>query len=162
MPLIYIKSHYIEYDMYFLIMSVFVLSMAGPFVLYYYSQKMMYKNWQDRLLLFPFFMSGSMGLAINNSKAVIEAIFGFKTPFNRTPKFAIEKSSDSWRNKSYNDGPNFIIIAELFMLVYSFVTLLMTIIYLEIAAIPFHLMFFGGFLTISYLSLSHHYQFRTS
>ncbi|MCB0278072.1 MAG: glycosyltransferase family 2 protein [Calditrichaeota bacterium] len=162
MPLIYIKSHYIEYDLYFLFLSVFVLSMAGPFVLYFYSQKMMYSNWQDRLLLFPFFMSGSMGLAVNNSKAVLEALFGIRTAFKRTPKYAIEKESDNWLQKAYREDLNLIVIAELFMLLYSFITLMMTVVYLEIAAIPFHFMFFGGFLMISYLSLSHYYKFRTS
>jgi hypothetical protein len=45
-----------------------------------------------------------MGIALSfsNARAAIEAVFGIKTPFERTPKYKVEKRSDrNWTQKSY-------------------------------------------------------------
>ena len=71
-------------------MSIFVLAFIGSFLFYMYSQKDIYADWRRRIFLFPVFMAGSMGFAVNNSKAVLEGLFNRKSEFVRTPKYGIE------------------------------------------------------------------------
>src|SRR5260221_2704389 len=84
-PLIFIK-HQGGYEMYFTIMTVFVFAFLGSFFFYLYSQKDVYEDWQRRMLLFPLFMAGSMGFAVNNTKAGVGGVIRRKTGFIRTPK----------------------------------------------------------------------------
>ncbi|MBI1976262.1 MAG: glycosyltransferase [Candidatus Omnitrophica bacterium] len=41
----------------------------------------------------PWLMAISIGLSINNSRAILEAVCGRRSPFSRTPKFALTSSS---------------------------------------------------------------------
>ena len=42
--------------------------------------------WRSRVSTLPAVLALGAGLAVNNTKAVLEALFGFKSPFIRTPK----------------------------------------------------------------------------
>ena len=53
------------------------------------------------LKLFPSFLTVSMGLSLHNSIAVLEGLFGLKTPFIRTPKFNVIDIKDSWKGNKY-------------------------------------------------------------
>ncbi|MBI4429122.1 MAG: glycosyltransferase, partial [Ignavibacteriales bacterium] len=99
-PLIYIKQQG-GHEMYFSLMSVFVLAFVGSFLFYLFSQKAVYPDWRRRILLFPLFMAASMGFAVNNSRAVFEGLFRRKSEFIRTPKYAIKGKKDSWLEKKY-------------------------------------------------------------
>ena len=155
-PLVFIKNTVGGYDQYFTMMSVFVLASISTFLFYLYAQRAIHWDWRQRLLLFPIFMAGSMGFAVNNTKAVLEALFNKKSEFKRTPKYQIVNASDNWGEKKYVQRKigNAVII-ELLFAVYFVFGISMSIVYLEIAAIPFQLMFLTGFGTVGYLSLRH-------
>lgn len=53
------------------------------------------------LVLFPVFLSLSMGLSLHNTVAVIQGYLGKKSPFVRTPKFNIQGISDSFSKRKY-------------------------------------------------------------
>ncbi|MGB9912580.1 MAG: cellulose synthase family protein, partial [Candidatus Kapaibacteriota bacterium] len=84
-PLVIIKNTFSNFDVYYNAMSIFVLASISSFLFYLYSQKAIHVDWRNRILLFPVFLAGSMGLAINNTKAVFEALIGKKSGFARTP-----------------------------------------------------------------------------
>lgn len=154
-PIVLIKNSG-EYDTYFMFMSVFVLAFIGSFILYLYSQKDVYDDWRSRVLLFPVFMAGSMGFAINNTKAVIEAIFNKKSEFVRTPKYLIVDKKDTWIDKKYvHKKVSLTVIFELIVSLYSFSGVVISIITLQISAIPFQLMYSMGFGLVAYLSIKH-------
>lgn len=46
-------------------------------------------------------MSVGIGLSFNNARAVIEALVGNVSGFERTPKYRIESTLDRWRHKAY-------------------------------------------------------------
>lgn len=145
-----------SYNDFYSIMSIFVLASISTFLFYMYAQRAIHLDWQRRLLLFPVFMAGSMGLAVNNTRAVIEAIVGKKTEFKRTPKYKIEQSNDDWRKKRYVQKKiSWIVLVELGLAAYFVFGIATSIMYLEIAAIPFQLMFLFGFGTVGMLSLRH-------
>jgi cellulose synthase/poly-beta-1,6-N-acetylglucosamine synthase-like glycosyltransferase len=155
-PLIFIKQNG-EHDTFFAFMSVFVLAFISSFLFYLYSQKDVYTDWKKRIFLFPLFMSGSMGFSVNNSRAVIEGLFNKKSAFIRTPKFRIETEKDSWQNKKYRASKriSFGVILELTLALYCLIGVGASLYFLEIAALPFQLLFCLGFGLVGWLSVRH-------
>ncbi|MFN3305824.1 MAG: cellulose synthase family protein [Candidatus Kapaibacteriota bacterium] len=155
-PLVIIKNTFSTFDVYYNAMSVFVLASISSFLFYLYSQKAIHYDWRNRILLFPVFLAGSMGLAINNTRAVVEALIGIKSGFTRTPKYRIVSHKDDWRLKKYVQRRlNPSVIFEILLALYYIVGIGISIYYLEIAAIPFQLMFLLGFGTVGYMSIKH-------
>jgi len=108
------------------------------------------------LLLFPVFLAGSMGFAVNNTKAVLEALIGKKTGFARTPKEGIVGTAPKPKVKKYKSNKfSWIVLFEILLALYFVVGVGISVYYLEIAAIPFQLLFLLGFGTVGYLSLRH-------
>jgi cellulose synthase/poly-beta-1,6-N-acetylglucosamine synthase-like glycosyltransferase len=152
-PLVFIKNSG-AHDLYFAFMSVFVLAFISTFLLYLYSQKDVRADWRKKIVLFPLFMAGSMGLSINNSRAVFEGLLNRKSEFVRTPKFIVVDEKDSWIGKKYlNSKLGFSEIIEIVMAVYCFIGVASSIYFLEIAALPFQLLFFTGFSFVAITSI---------
>lgn len=156
LPLILIKKHIPESEIFFIIFTFFLLSFCASFLFYAISQKSLYKDWKKRMLLFPVFMSGSMGFSINNTKAVIQGLLKYETPFIRTPKYELIGRNGSFFGKKYGISSNKMVIVEILMSLYSCLGVVIAVYYFEIGIIPFMLMFFAGFSLIGYLSIKHH------
>ncbi|MEO6695974.1 MAG: cellulose synthase family protein [Ignavibacteria bacterium] len=143
-----------EYDAVFKFMSLFIFAFISSFLFYLYSQKDVYSDWQKRIIYFPVFLAGSMGFSINNTKAVFEGLLDKKSEFVRTPKYQIMNKKDSWEGKKYvNKKLSFTTYLEAFMALYCFAGVIIAVATAQVAAIPFQLMFCGGFTTISVLSI---------
>jgi cellulose synthase/poly-beta-1,6-N-acetylglucosamine synthase-like glycosyltransferase len=160
-PLVLIKNNGGNHDAYFTVMAIFVLSSISSFLFYLYAQKDIHTDWQRRIFLFPVFMAGSMGFAVNNTRAVIEGLIGRKSEFTRTPKYKITDKKDGWKGKKYSATKvDWTILVELFLTLYFVFGVAASVYYLEIAAIPFQLMFLGGFGCVAYMSLKHAFLSR--
>ncbi|MDT8323915.1 MAG: glycosyltransferase family 2 protein [Bacteroidota bacterium] len=155
-PLVFIKATG-RYETFFAFMSIFVLAFISSFLFYLYSQKDVYPDWKKRIFLFPLFMSGSMGFSVNNTRAVLEGLFNKKSAFIRTPKFRIETEKDTWKNKKYRASTKipYSVMFEITLAIYCSVGVLASLWFLEIAALPFQLLFFLGFGLVGYLSIRH-------
>jgi len=157
-PLVFVKNSG-AHEIYFAILSTFVLAFIGSFIFYLTSQKDIRPDWRKKIVLFPLFMAGSMGLAVNNSRAVIEGLLGRRSEFVRTPKFnKIDKTDQIKANKYISRKLEPGVIVELVMAVYCFVGVLSSIYFLEIATLPFQLLFFLGFAFMSGSSIRHAYS----
>jgi len=155
-PLVIIKNQVGGYDGYYTLMSVFVLASISTFLFYMYAQRAIHLDWRKRLLLFPVFLAGSMGFAVNNTKAVLEALFNKKTGFARTPKYKIVSLQDKWQKTKYVQKKiSWTVIFELLFALYYLVGIAISIYYVEIAAIPFQLLFLLGFGLVGFMSLRH-------
>jgi cellulose synthase/poly-beta-1,6-N-acetylglucosamine synthase-like glycosyltransferase len=154
-PLTFIKNSG-PHHAYFAVMSVFVLAFVGTFIFYLFSQKDVHSDWRKRIVLFPLFMAGSMGFAVNNSRAVFEGLMNRKSEFVRTPKFKVVDNKDSWIGKKYMSRKlGFSVYVELIMAIYCLIGIASSIYFLEIAALPFQLLFFIGFSFVSLTSIKH-------
>jgi len=154
-PLIFIKNSG-PHHVYFAMMSIFVLAFIGSFIFYLYSQKDIRTDWRKKIVLFPLFMAGSMGFAVNNSRAVFEGLMNRKSEFVRTPKFKVVSEKDSWIGKKYtNKKLGFSVYVELIMAIYCLIGVASSIYFLEIAALPFQILFFLGFSFVSLTSIKH-------
>jgi cellulose synthase/poly-beta-1,6-N-acetylglucosamine synthase-like glycosyltransferase len=154
-PLIFVKNSG-SHEVYFALMSVFVLAFISTFLFYLYSQKDVRSDWRKKIVLFPLFMAGSMGLAVNNSRAVFEGLMNRKSEFIRTPKFKVVDEKDSWTGKKYlNSKIGLSVIIESIMAVYCLIGIVSSIYFLELAALPFQLLFFTGFSFVAITSIKH-------
>jgi len=153
-PVVIIKNTVGGFDTFYSLMSIFVLASMSTFLFYMFAQRAIHLDWRRRLLLFPVFLAGSMGLAVNNTKAVLEALFNKKSGFARTPKAGDNKIT--WKKMQYKQRRiNGLVFIEIFMALYFIVGIIISAAYLEIAAIPFQFMFLMGFGTVAYMSLKH-------
>lgn len=158
-PLIFVKNSG-SHELYFAVMSLFVLAFVSSFMFYLYSQKDIRTDWRKKIVLFPLFMAGSMGFAVNNSRAVIEGLLSRKSEFVRTPKFQVVDNKDSWVGKKYTAKRKIgmSVIVELIMAVYCLIGVASSIYFLEIASLPFQILFFLGFSFVSLTSIKHAYS----
>ena len=108
------------------------------------------------MLLFPVFLALSMGLSFHNSIAVLQGYLGKKSPFVRTPKFAISTGSDTVNNKKYlAEKIPMTTILEGFLAIYFFAAVLGAIYYENTTFIVFHILLMLGYGTICYYSIRH-------
>ena len=73
-------------------------------LIYLISQRETYPDWRTRALYLPMVMAVGIGLAVNNTKAVLEAMLGQTSEFVRTPKYGIRANGDGWSNKKYHQA----------------------------------------------------------
>ena len=113
------------------------------------------------MLLFPLFMAGSMGFAVNNTKAVFEGLIKKKSEFVRTPKYSVIDKKDNWIDKKYALMKfDFTVIIEIMLALYCSFGVAASIYYLELAAVPFQLLFSLGFGLVAWLSIKHAWSAR--
>ncbi len=140
-----------------MVFTLLCLATFGPSSLYIFSQRLLYPDWWRRILYLPFLMCLGTGVAVNNSKAVLEALMGIDSRFIRTPKYGIMDRWDNWRDKSYAIPVNSITILEFFLGCYSLVGLVLFLLFSKFLISPFLLIYTSGFFYVSFLSLKHGY-----
>ena len=81
---------------------LFTASTASIAVFYALSQRELFpKTWMKTLLYLPMLMAIGIGLTVTNTKAVMEALFGMKSAFVRTPKFRVTKKGEKSQANKY-------------------------------------------------------------
>jgi len=134
---------------------LFLMATASVGAFYIVSQKELYSNWTSTFKYLPLLMGLGIGLSVNNSFAVVEALMNKESEFVRTPKFGIEKKDDNWASKKYKGNKNLLITMVEFALGIYFTFAVITCITEGIwLTLPFLLMFQYGYLYISFLSFS--------
>lgn len=113
-------------------------------------------NWLSYLKLVPVAISVGAGIAVNNSKAVLEAFIGRKSEFVRTPKFAVTSKGDNWRSrKSYISSKEITALIEITLGLLFCLQTLYAIYKGYYGWIPFLLIIQFGFLYTGFLSIMH-------
>jgi hypothetical protein len=156
-PLLFIKVNFPEIKNLFLITSLFIISFFILISMYYVSsaQRFRYKSKAvgNLILIFPAFLSISMGLSLHNGIAVVEGYLGRKTPFIRTPKFNLQQKIGKWEgNKYLRTKLTFVNLLELILAFYFAFGIVKGIQLKEYGLLPFHLMLTFGFLVVFYYS----------
>jgi len=130
-----------------------LVATVGISFFYIASQKEAYKDWKSRLLYLPMLMSLGIGLSVNNSRAVLEAIFNKQTEFKRTPKYSIEEKKDRWLGKKYKGEINLLVILELLLGIYFTFNIYFAYVNKIYVSIPFLMMFQMGYFYVAFLSI---------
>ena len=121
------------------------------------SQRELYQDWRQRLKYLPFLMSIGIGLCVNNTRAVLEAIFGKQSEFARTPKYGIERDSDEWVGKKYHQSVGVQPFIELALGLYFTATVFYALANQIYGTLPFLMLFQVGFLYTGLLSIFQQY-----
>src|SRR4030095_8217497 len=82
------------YEMLLIDAPLFFAATASVANFYIVCQRELHTDWVTRLKSLPFLMSIGIGLTVNNTRAVFEALFNQQSEFARTPKYRIEGRSD--------------------------------------------------------------------
>src|SRR4051794_39119268 len=120
---------------------------------YIVSQRELYPDWRSRLKYLPFLMSIGIGLCVNNTRAVLEALFGKQSEFARTPKYGIEREGDEWVGKKYHQSVGVQPFIELALGLYFTGTVFYALINQIYGTLPFLMLFQIGFLYTGLLSI---------
>lgn len=112
-------------------------------------------NWKSKAKALPYLLVYSIGMSVNNTVAVFDAIIGKKNEFLRTPKYGIINKNDDWRDKAYNLPFTRTTLLELFFGVYGIVGVLVAIFTSNPVFAPIMGLHAVGFFYIAHMSLSH-------
>jgi len=137
-------------------LPLFMASTMSISSFYLVSQKELYpKKWYKTFLYLPFLMSLGIGLTITNTKAVMEALFGIKSAFARTPKYrvAVKGEKSQTDKKKYRKRLGIIPWIELLIGCYFTATVWYAISTDNYFTIPFLVLFVLGYWYTGLLSL---------
>ncbi len=107
-----------------------LLGLSQP-VLFIMGQQTIYKDWKRRLWHFPTLLIIAIGLAPMNSRAIFSALTGQKNVFVRTPKgqeFSVKKAALDQTLPHYQLPFDWIVLIEIFLMLYAAVGLSLCII----------------------------------
>ncbi len=76
------------------------------------------KTWLKELCLLPMVLALGIGLAINNTRAVLEAMLGHQSEFTRTPKYGIQSKTQAWKKARYIPIKSVVPFIELLFAIY--------------------------------------------
>jgi cellulose synthase/poly-beta-1,6-N-acetylglucosamine synthase-like glycosyltransferase len=125
---------------------------------YLAAQRSLYpRTWKRTFLYLPFVMAVGIGLSVRNARAVLEAIFGVRSEFVRTPKYRIEGHKDTWLKKTYRNRAGWTPFLEVALGVYFAATVVYAIQNENYATIPFLLLFVWGYLYTGLMSIGQAY-----
>ncbi|MFN2595580.1 MAG: glycosyltransferase [Pyrinomonadaceae bacterium] len=107
-----------------------------------------------RLLHLPLVMAIGIGIAFSNARAVLEALFGVKSEFVRTPKYRVEQGTDvTWKAKKYKRKHGWLPLLELSFAAYFACAVVYAVHMHLFGTIPFLGLFLFGYGYIGTMSL---------
>jgi cellulose synthase/poly-beta-1,6-N-acetylglucosamine synthase-like glycosyltransferase len=127
-----------------------LISSLAPSILYLVAQRVSRKNWKSRILSLPTLMALGVGVALNNTRAVLSALSGRKGAFIRTPK-AGDKQVHVYKSKF-----PYASVVELSLAAYCFTGFYQYTSAEKYLVGPFLGLYAVGFLVVGTMSLTHY------
>jgi cellulose synthase/poly-beta-1,6-N-acetylglucosamine synthase-like glycosyltransferase len=89
LPAMIVRFYQGWFQMLYIDLPLFAASFCSISSFYLVSQKELYPDrWKRTFLFIPFLMATGIALTLTNTRAVVEAILGIQSPFQRTAKYA--------------------------------------------------------------------------
>ncbi|MEQ1861569.1 MAG: cellulose synthase family protein [Chthoniobacteraceae bacterium] len=132
------------------------LSASMPAAVFYLcSQRELYpRSWWKEILYLPALLALGIGLAVNNARAVLEAMLGIESEFTRTAKYGIQNRTQSWRRAKYSPLKSIAPFVELAFAAYFTRFLVFAIRHDQWLAVPFLVLFTAGFAYVGLCSIA--------
>ena len=144
------KSMPWEHRLFLIDLPLFSMATMAIGSYYLVSQRALYEDWKSSIKYLPLLMAIGISLCVNNARAVLEGLLGYRTGFHRTPKYGV--GGGSLPGAKYAGSKTAMALAELGMAGY-FVLVILRAWEVELyLGIPFLLLFHGGFLYTGILS----------
>jgi cellulose synthase/poly-beta-1,6-N-acetylglucosamine synthase-like glycosyltransferase len=135
-----------------------VCATLGPSSMYLYAQAQLDPEWLRRLRYFPALLLFGTGMALSNTRAILEALCNVPSAFVRTPKFRIEHAADTWVGKRYASPVPWLSLCEALLAVYSGYGVSLAVHQGVLLLIPFLLLYTLGFAVVAGVSGWEAYQ----
>jgi cellulose synthase/poly-beta-1,6-N-acetylglucosamine synthase-like glycosyltransferase len=133
---------------------LFAASSFSIAVFYLMSQRELYpRTWKRTFYYLPFLMAVGIGLTVTNTIAVMEAIFGIKSAFVRTPKYRVAKKGEKSQAAKYRKRLKLIPWIELLLGCYFLAAILYTFTNRNFFTAPFLILFVFGYWYTGLMSL---------
>jgi cellulose synthase/poly-beta-1,6-N-acetylglucosamine synthase-like glycosyltransferase len=133
---------------------LFTASSCSIAVFYLMSQRELYpRTWKRTFYYLPFLMAVGIGLTVTNTKAVMEALFGIKSAFVRTPKYRVEQKGQKSRAAKYRKRLKLTPWIELLLGCYFAAAIYYTFTNKNYFTMPFLLVFVLGYWYTGLMSL---------
>ena len=154
MPAMIIRFYQGWFQMLLIDVPLFMASTLSISSFYLVSQRELFPGrWYKTLLYLPFLMALGIGLTVTNTKAVLEALFGIKSAFKRTPKYRIEKRGQKHQASKYRKRLGIVPWIELLIGSYFALTIWYAVVNENFFTIPFLLLFVLGYWYTGLMSL---------
>src|SRR5205809_114870 len=145
------------YEMLLIDVPLFFAATFSVCNFYMVCQREIHSDWVSRIRYLPFLMSIGIGLSINNTRAVFEALLNRQSEFTRTPKYRIEGDADEWVNKKYRQSVAVQPLVELALGLYFTFTVFYALTNQIYGTVPFLVLFQIGFLYTGLVSIVQQY-----
>ncbi len=158
LPAMIVRFYQGWFQMLYIDLPLFLAATWSFSTFYLASQRELFpRHWMKTLLYMPMVMAIGIGLTVTNTKAVLEALFGIKSAFQRTPKFRIESKADTAasvaRKKAYRRKIGWSPLIELVLGTMFAAVAVYAFEMQNYLTIPFILLFVVGYFTTGFLSI---------
>lgn len=156
LPILIVRYNQGLFHLFALDVPVLTFSTLSVIAYYIIPQWYLYpKTWKRSLKYMPFVMSMGIALTFSNARAVLEALFGVKTPFVRTPKYRIEDNQDTtWLKKVYTPRRSIVPWLELTFALYFAFTIGYAVYSQIFGTLPFLFIYFFGYAYATVMSIA--------
>jgi cellulose synthase/poly-beta-1,6-N-acetylglucosamine synthase-like glycosyltransferase len=131
----------------------FSVAAFGPLSFYPYAQIQIYHDWRRYFVYLPSLLIFQAGMALNNTKAILEALFNVQGAFVRTPKLKIAGHADTWVDKRYQAPFPWLSLFEALLALYYAYGIVLFVQRGMYFVDPFFILCTIGFASVSLLSL---------
>jgi cellulose synthase/poly-beta-1,6-N-acetylglucosamine synthase-like glycosyltransferase len=133
---------------------LFTASSFSIAVFYVMSQREIFpKTWKRTFYYLPFLMAVGIGLTVTNTKAVMEALFGIKSAFVRTPKYRVARKGEKSQAAKYRKRLKLAPWIELLLGLYFLAAIAYTFTNHNFFTAPFLILFVFGYWYTGLMSL---------
>jgi cellulose synthase/poly-beta-1,6-N-acetylglucosamine synthase-like glycosyltransferase len=154
LPAMIVRFYQGWFQMLLIDFPLFTASTFSIAVFYIMAERELYpKTWKKTFLYLPFLMALGIGLTVTNTKAVLEALVGIKSPFVRTPKYRVAKKGEKSQAAKYRKRLVLAPWIELAIGTYFFMAILYTFSNHNYFTAPFLILFVIGYWYTGLMSL---------
>ncbi len=149
MPVLYFVKVSLSPFWFAMVVICMILATSGPSTMYMVSQFFLGNKIRKQIFLIPAMMLIGTGLAVNNGKAVLEALLKMSSPFHRTPKKGARAKS------TYRPIKDMTCVIELLVGIYCLTSFQMFLGFTNFLVSPFLMLYASGFLFVGIISIIH-------
>jgi cellulose synthase/poly-beta-1,6-N-acetylglucosamine synthase-like glycosyltransferase len=150
MPVLYFVKVNLPVGWFVGIICCMILATSGPATMYMVAQHFIGNRIRQQIMLIPAMMLIGTGLAVNNGKAVFEALLKRDSPFYRTPKKGEARGS-----AGYRPVKDITCIIEILIGLYCLASFQLFLGYTNFLVSPFLMLYASGFLFVGVISIVH-------
>jgi len=153
-PAMIVRFYQGWFQMLLIDVPLFTASTLSIATFYLISQRELFpKTWMKTWLYLPILMALGIGLTVTNTKAVMEALFGIKSAFARTPKYSVAKKGEKSKANKYRKRLLLTPWIELAIGTYFALAIVYTLLNKNFFTVPFLILFVLGYWYTGLMSL---------